>query len=194
MPAVTMTIAELTQRVTQTIGKPIHSPIVANKGAQGLLLETLTGIPHTSNSLDCTDGELKVYPVIRNSKGALVPKETVALCMLSTDDLRESGEFDASRPGKKMSTMLMVPYQRDGENITFLEPHLFRVTDHPEIAATLRGDYEAIRQKFLLDGMLTSATGKLLQNRTKGAGHGSTSRAFYLRKEFMKSLVPIHLG
>jgi hypothetical protein len=189
-----MTIAELTQRVTQTIGKPIHSPIVANKGAQGLLLETLTGIPHTSNSLDCTDGELKVYPVIRNSKGALVPKETVAVCMLSTDDLRESGEFDASRPGKKMNTMLMVPYQRDGENITFLEPHLFRVTDHLEIAATLRGDYEAIRQKFLLDGMLTSATGKLLQNRTKGAGHGSTSRAFYLRKEFMKSLVPIHLG
>jgi DNA mismatch repair protein MutH len=193
MPTVTMTISELTQRVIQAVGKPIHSPIVANKGAQGLLLETLTGIPHTSNSLDCTDGELKVYPVIRNSKGVLVPKETVAVCMLSTDDLRES-EFEASRPGKKMSTMLVVPYQRDGENITFLEPFTFRFTDHPEITAALRADYDTIRQKFLLDGTLTGATGALLQNRTKGAGHGSTSRAFYLRKEFMKSLVPIHLG
>jgi hypothetical protein len=75
-----------------------------------------------------------------------------------------------------------------------LEPFTFRLTDHPEIAAALRADYDAIRQKFLLDGTLTGATGKLLQNRTKGTGHGSTSRAFYLRKGFMKSLVPIHLG
>lgn len=182
-----MTIAELIVRAAQHIGKSIHSPIVANKGAQGLLLETLTGIPHTSNSLDCTDGELKVFPVVRGPKG-LVPKETVAVCMLSTDDLRDN-EFEMSRAGKKISTMLMVPYERDGENITFLAPFTFRLEEHPAIRVTLKADYDAIRQQFIERGFLTSATGTLLQNRTKGAGHGSTSRAFYLRKGFMRTVI-----
>jgi hypothetical protein len=89
-----------------------------------------------------------------------------------------------------MSTMLMVPYQRDGENITFLTPFTFRLEEHPTIKATLKADYDAIRQQFIEKGFLTSATGTLLQNRTKGAGHGSTSRAFYLRKEFMRTVIP----
>jgi hypothetical protein len=57
----------------------------------------------------------------------------------------------------------------------------------------LKNDYDAIRAAFLADGTLTSSTGVLLQNRTKGAGHGSTSRAFYLRPAFMKNNVPLNL-
>jgi hypothetical protein len=53
----------------------------------------------------------------------------------------------------------------------------------------LEADYNEIRQKYLANGVLESSTGTLLQNRTKGAGHGSTSRAYYLRPEFMKKYV-----
>jgi hypothetical protein len=61
------------------------------------------------------------------------------------------------------------------------------------LRSALKNDYDAIRTAFLADGTLTSTTGALLQNRTKGAGHGSTSRAYYLRPEFMKKNVPLNL-
>ena len=188
-----MTIAELSARLATHIGKEIVCPLTHNKGAAGLLLETLTGIPHTSNCLDCTDGELKVYPVVRHPTKGLVPKETVAVTMVSPDDLRAS-DYESSRPGKKMGTVLFVPYERKGDNVVFLSQYTFRPQDHPDIAATLRADYDAIRQGFIADGTLTSSTGTLLQNRTKGAGHGSTSRAFYLRTEFMQKVIPNPTG
>jgi hypothetical protein len=36
---------------------------------------------------------------------------------------------------------------------------------------------------------LSGRMGVLIQPRTKGPGHGSTSRAFYARKEFLKRYV-----
>jgi hypothetical protein len=62
-----------------------------------------------------------------------------------------------------------------------------------ELYATVESDYNEIRKTFIENGGLHSNTGTLLQNRTKGAGHGSTSRAFYLRPEFMKRCVPLSL-
>jgi len=186
------TIAELYTKALMHVDKEIVAPLTANKGATGLLLETLTGIPHSSNSLDCLDGELKVYPVIRRGN-TFVPKETIAVCMLSKEDLVAS-PFATSRPGVKMSSMLLVPYERKGDIIVFYQPYIFFMSEHPRIADTLSADYEAIRETFVRDGTLTSKTGTLLQNRTKGPGHGSISRAFYLRKEFMFHIHPIHVG
>ena len=186
-----MSIAELTAKVLEHTAKEILCARVANKGASGLLLETITGVPHGPAALDCSDGELKVYPIETNRHGAKVPKETMAICMLSTDDLTNN-EFANSRPGKKMSTMLIVPYERNEDKVVFQDPYTFHLSDHPELAATLKGDYDAIRAQFLKDGQLTSRTGELLQNRTKGPGHGSTTRAFYLRKAFMQQVVPVH--
>ena len=186
-----MSIAELTVRILQHTAKEILCARVANKGAAGLLLETINGVPHSPAALDCSDGELKTYPIKLNRKGIKVPKETIAVCMLSEDDLREN-EFENSRPGKKMSTMLIVPYERNGDKVVYGEPYTFRLSDHPEMAATLKADYDAIRARFLGGEGLTSRMGTLLQNRTKGPGHGSTSRAFYLRTAFMRKVMPIH--
>jgi DNA mismatch repair protein MutH len=38
---------------------------------------------------------------------------------------------------------------------------------------------------------LTGKDGKWIQARTKGAGHGSTSRAFYARKCLIKEIMKI---
>jgi hypothetical protein len=38
---------------------------------------------------------------------------------------------------------------------------------------------------------LTGRMGKFIQPRTKGAGHGSTSRAFYARPLFLKQFISI---
>ena len=187
------TIAEAQEKILPLLGKKHVLPITANKGLPGLFLEDLLGIPHTSNCLDCTDGEVKIFPVKRLKKGTLVPKETIAVTMLSTDELRTC-DFNASKCCKKMSRMLVVPYLREGDSIQYLAAKMIEKdsSEFTTIYKTLESDYNEIRKKFLETGSLASETGILLQNRTKGAGHGSTSRAFYLRTEFMKRCIPLN--
>ena len=183
-------ISTLMSKLAEIVGKSILQPKTKNKGEVGLLLETLTGIPHTSNCLDCLDGELKVFPVKRLKNGTIVPKETMAITMLCPEDLKKD-TFENSKVLKKMNRMLCVPYERDGDNVTYMEPTLIDLSTstYEECLQILKKDYSDTCEKYIRDGTLKSETGILLQNRTKGPGHGSTSRAFYLRPAFMKKYV-----
>lgn len=60
----------------------------------------------------------------------------------------------------------------------------------------LRRDYEETRNCILSRGFqcLTGAMGVLVQPRTKGAGHGSTIRAFYARTKFVAKILGIEKG
>lgn len=187
------TIAEINAKFTPLIGKEYVLPITTNKGLPGTFLEDLLGIPHTPNCLDCSDGELKLFPVKKLKNGALVPKESIAVTMLSTDELRKN-DFRASKCCKKMSRMLLVPYYRNGDNITFMKPKIIdrECAEFVELFNTFESDYNLIRTNYIETNILQSETGTLLQNRTKGTGHGSTSRAFYLRPAFMKQFVPLN--
>ena len=55
----------------------------------------------------------------------------------------------------------------------------------------MEDDYEAIREVIRSKGFdaLTGDTGKYVQARTKGRGHGSTSRAFYARALFVAHIL-----
>ena len=184
------TITEVHAKFIPLVGKEYQLPITANKGLPGTFLEDLLGIPHTSNCLDCSDGELKLFPLKTLKNGTLVPKETIAVTMLNTEDLRNH-DFISSKCYKKMSKMLIVPYIRNGETIRFMTPKIIdkNLEEYVALYKEFEDDYNLIRKNFVENGVLQSETGKLLQNRTKGAGHGSTSRAFYLRPEFMKKYV-----
>ena len=186
------TIADIYAKFIPLIGNEYTLPVTANKGLPGNFLEGLLGIPRTSNCLDCSDGELKIFPVKKRKNGTLVPKETMAITMLSTDELRAC-EFKASKCCRKMSKMLLVPYYRSGDNIRFMSPKIIdrEIPTFTELYNRIEADYNEIRKNYIETGALHSETGILLQNRTKGAGHGSTSRAFYLRTEFMKRYVPL---
>ena len=188
------TVAEIHAKILPLVGNKDTLPVTANKGLPGLFLEDLLGIPHTSSCLDCSDGELKLFPVKKLKNGKLAPKETIAVTMLSTDDLRTC-EFNSSKCCKKMSRMLVVPYYREGDTIQYMSPRIVDKSspEFAELYATIESDYNEIRKTYIENGGLHSKTGTLLQNRTKGAGHGSTSRAFYLRPEFMKRCVPLSL-
>ena len=63
--------------------------------------------------------------------------------------------------------------------------------DDPKIHAQVKADYETIRAQIRTGGIdsLTGNLGKLVQARTKGAGHGSTSRAFYARPVFVAHIL-----
>lgn len=185
-----LTLQEVHEKILPLVGKPFHCPITKNKGATGLLLETITGIPHTSNCLDCEDGELKTFPLKKLQNGSLVPKETLAVTMVCGEELKEKC-FTDSRCCKKMNRMLVVPYVREGDTIVYLKPTLLEKEKRPELYTLLEEDYLQIQTHYTSSGLLKSSIGKYLQTRTKGAGHGSTSRAFYLRTTFLKEYIAI---
>jgi DNA mismatch repair protein MutH len=60
-----------------------------------------------------------------------------------------------------------------------------------EIYNQVRADYEETRETIRTKGFeaLTGAMGVLVQPRTKGSGHGSTSRAFYARVGFVAKIL-----
>ncbi len=72
----------------------------------------------------------------------------------------------------------------------------FDLTD-AVLHAALRADYETIRAALRQGEPLSGRMGVYIQPRTKGAGHGSTSRAFYARKNLVAHLLnitPLKLG
>ncbi len=179
------TLNHISTTLLHLVGLSYTVPRTSNKGAAGHHLETLLGIPHSPACLDCEDGELKAFPLKRNAKSQLVPKETVAVTMCDKTALL-STSFADSRVAAKLRRTLFVPYLRsDDDSVTYFKPVLF--TEAHPLWNALTADYEEI-QKHAAAGEMTGTIGTYLQTRTKGAGHGSTSRAFYLRPKFLTEL------
>ncbi len=179
------TLHHVSETLIPLVGISHTVPRTANKGAAGHHLETLLGIPHSPACLDCEDGELKAFPLKRNSKSQLGPKETVAVTMCDITALATTS-FADSRVAAKLRKTLFVPYLRsDDESVTYFKPVLF--TEAHPLWTALAADYAEI-QKRAAEGVMTGSIGTYLQTRTKGTGHGSTSRAFYLRPKFLSAL------
>jgi hypothetical protein len=66
--------------------------------------------------------------------------------------------------------------------------------DTPKIREQVAHDYEAIRTQIRKQGIdsVTGDLGKLVQARTKGRGHGSTTKAFYARPIFVAHILNLH--
>ena len=66
---------------------------------------------------------------------------------------------------------------------------------HGKLYNAVKADYDLVRQTLLdpQEGFdaLTGKMGYYIQPRTKGAGHGSTTRAFYARPRFLKEFIKI---
>ncbi|OGO00033.1 MAG: hypothetical protein A2Y90_04145 [Chloroflexi bacterium RBG_13_52_12] len=62
--------------------------------------------------------------------------------------------------------------------------------DDLDIYSQIKNDYDLVRKTIIEQGFLalTGKMGVYIQPRTKGAGHGSTSRAFYARVQFLKKI------
>lgn len=192
-------IQEVYDKVLEIININHVLPKTANKGKPGNYLEELTGIPTSSACLDCTDGEVKVFPVKKpltgKNKGKYVPKETIAVTMINKETLK-TDTFIESRCFKKMANILYIPYYRDGDNITYMKPTIINLnaSTNTALKQQLTDDYDTIR-KFIIDNDTldgSSRLGKYLQNRTKGAGKDAPkTRAFYLRPAFITEFIDI---
>jgi len=164
-----------------------------NKGWAGLVIEHYLGLPQNSRQEpDFGDWELKVVPLRKDPQGNLRVKESMAVTMLEPVEVL-ANKFEDSHLYDKLRSMVVV--SRVWESAQELHSMLHAAAefdlDNPKIRTQVRDDYETIRGQIRNRGIdsVTGDLGKLVQARTKGPGHGSTSRAFYARPIFVAHIL-----
>lgn len=167
-----------------------------NKGWAGHVCERHLGLALNSRQEpDFGDWELKVVPIKKLQNGTWRYKETMAITKIDQNHVREN-EFINSHLLSKLRRFVLVvrTVGNSAEEPTFIH----NITSIELSLATLKfveSDYNEVRQ-CLLDpkrgfDFLTGRMGKFIQPRTKGPGHGSTSRAFYARSKFLEHVSEI---
>lgn len=164
-----------------------------NKGWAGHTLERYLGLPLNSSwAPNFGSWELKSTSLVAGRDGKLRIKETIAITMLDPVEVLAK-EFEESHLYNKLRKTLIVARihesTRDERSVLHSIAE-FDLTDAALLQA-IKADYETIRQVIRDGGTLSGALGKYIQPRTKGAGHGSTSRAFYARKELVAHVLNI---
>jgi len=164
-----------------------------NKGWKGLTLENLAGLSNDNKQAPNGLGfELK-STAFYQPKGVWTPKETFAITMINPQNLVDT-PFFKSHCWEKLKSLVFCAVSWNGKhNIEskLLKVQSFDFLEDDVVIKEIEDDYEFIRDKCATQGFsaLTGADGKWIQARTKGAGHGSTSRAFYARKALIKEII-----
>lgn len=166
-----------------------------NKGWAGHVIEGFLGLPLNSASRpDFGTWELKVVPLKRDRNGHLRVKETMAITMINARNVAATG-FEESHLLEKFRRIVVVSRIFEGklEERSLLHDAVTFNLDNPGTYKQVKADYELVRETISSKGFdkLTGAMGTLVQPRTKGPGHGSTSRAFYARTGFVSQILGI---
>lgn len=163
-----------------------------NKGWAGHVIERHLGLPlNSSRAPNFGSWELKVIPLKRKRDGTLVVKETMAITMLDPVEV-SAKEFEESHLFTKLRKTVIVA--RVFENVLESSSLVYGISDfdldESAVYHQIKADYDTIRDLVRAQGFaaLSGRLGVLIQPRTKGPGHGSTSRAFYARTVFLSQL------
>ena len=164
-----------------------------NKGWAGHVIERYLGIPiNSSQAPNFGSWELKTVSLKRLKSGNLTIKETMAITMIDPYNVVRTS-FSESHLLAKMRKILIAA--RIWESQMEESSILYSVTefdlDNPQTYQQVKEDYNLVRDTIVNKGFdaLTGRMGVYIQPRTKGAGHGSTSRAFYARTTFLKHII-----
>lgn len=183
------------RQLADRLGVTVRKNDRPNKGWAGHVIERYLGLPlNSAQSPNFGSWELKVVPLRYRKDGHLTVKETMAITMIDPYEV-VAKEFKDSHLFNKLQKILIV--SRIFENKEETSAILHNVTefdlDNPEIYEQVKADYDLVRDTIIEKGFsaLTGRMGVLVQPRTKGPGHGSTSRAFYARTRFVKKLLDI---
>lgn len=166
-----------------------------NKGWKGLTLEHLAGLGNDNKQAPNGLGfELK-STAFYQVKGEWRAKETFAITMINPTVLIAT-PFFKSHCWEKLKSLIYCAVSwnsKHNEKSELLKVQSFDFVESDTLIQEIQADYEFIRNKLKTQGFsaLTGKDGKWIQARTKGAGHGSTSRAFYARKELIKEIIKL---
>lgn len=166
-----------------------------NKGWAGHVIERYLGLPiNSAQSPNFGSWELKTLSLRHLRSGSLTIKETMAITMIDPFNVRNT-PFEDSHLLSKMKKILMLSriWENQNEESSIVHGvHTFDI-ENEIIYSQIKQDYELVRNTIINDGFeaLTGRMGTFIQPRTKGAGHGSVSRAFYARVPFLKQIVEL---
>jgi hypothetical protein len=138
---------------------------------------------------------LKSIPLKRLKTGALQFKETMAITMIDPYHVART-PFEESHLLAKLQKAVCVVREVGGSYSDPSFVHSVVALDlNGELYAAVKADYEDV-QECLNDPRrgFTALTGRMgiyVQPRTKGAGHGSVSRAFYARPRFLAQFIKL---
>jgi DNA mismatch repair protein MutH len=172
-----------------------------NKGWAGHVIERFLGLPlNSSRAPNFGSWELKVVPLRQRRDGSIQVKETMAITMIDPVEVAAK-DFEDSHLYLKLCKQIVVGrlyIDRSESSSTVYSAAEFDL-DNPLVYAQVKADYDLIRATIIQQGFdkLSGKMGKLVQPRTKGPGHGSTSRAFYARTAFVAhilGLIPLDLS
>jgi len=164
-----------------------------NKGWAGHTIERYLGLAiNSSRSPNFGSWELKLVPLVARRTGILRVKETMAITMIDPVEVTNK-EFEESHLFNKLKKIVVVArvFENQTDNRSLMHSVSSFDLDAPEIYNQVKADYDLIRSTIRDQGFseLSGIMGKLIQPRTKGAGHGSTSRAFYARTGFVSHIL-----
>ncbi len=156
-----------------------------NKGWAGHTIERHLGLAlNSSRAPNFGSWELKVVPVRALPNGTFKVKETMAITMIDPVEVAAK-EFSDSHLFLKLERMLVVARVFESQAETRSLCHIVAEFDlgDQELYGQIKADYDLVRTVIRTKGFhsLSGTMGVFVQPRTKGAGHGSTSRAFYAR-------------
>ncbi len=161
-----------------------------NKGWAGQTIERYLGLPiNSSRSPNLGSWELKVVPLVRKN-GSWVVKETMAITMLDEYEVKHK-EFEKSHLFQKIGKLITVARHWHGPDESKSEVVLCNAFElkGTVLYESVYRDYMEIRDALLQDKKLSGRMGEFVQPRTKGPGHGSTSRAFYAKKPLVRHII-----
>ena len=167
-----------------------------NKGWVGHTMERFLGLPlNSAQSPNFGSWELKVIPVvrrIRRARDGYRIKETMAITMIDCVEVK-STKFEDSHLLRKLRKLVVVArtFEDPSESHAYLHAASHFDLDDPETYRLVKADYDEVQSVICTQGFdaLSGSMGKLVQPRTKGMGHGSTTRAFYARTGFVAHII-----
>jgi len=164
-----------------------------NKGWAGHVIERYLGLPiNSAQSPNFGSWELKTISLKYLKNGELTVKETMAITMIDSYNVAKTDFEDSHLLSKLRKQVIAARIWTGQDEETSI---LYAVTsfnlDDPKIYQQIKNDYYLVKDTINENGFssLTGKMGVFIQPRTKGAGHGSISRAFYARTSFLKQMI-----
>jgi DNA mismatch repair protein MutH len=196
---------EAIERLQKLIGKELHKLAKefgvtiykngrVNKGWAGHVFERHLELPiNSAQSPNFGSWELKSIPLKYLKNGNLVFKETMAITMIDPVNVKQKKFIDSHLFSKLKKALVVVrTVGKTVDDDSFIHS-IVEFDLKNELYKAVEEDYNLVRDAIIGSGFntLTGKMGKYIQPRTKGTGHGSITRAFYARKEFLKEFIKL---